>query len=454
MSGWLSPESLGGLLIAVAVAMVAWRNLYQGVQAFTLLASIPVMQVGAFSGANVTQGLMMSEVLAIVLVVAAVLAGEFHVRATEGVVTPLLAFLGISCVSALTGHLWYDPSIDLGHLNVAVSFGQVLLFALPVGVIIVTAAAITETRQALWIVRAMQAMTLVQPVMAFVSTETSLYLSWTWSFGLMVAPFSFAEALETQSWPRKVVLVLLAVAPIGKAFVDGRAFVYLTLAVAFGVVVLLARGRKAAIPIGVALCGYLLLVALSGSWMLKPVESLVDTEVKQQSLGGRTGRGALFEDAVSIWLAHPIVGVGPGNSYPYMLRYSMIGTPHNQYANLLLEVGALGLLAFLEFIRRALMLGLRTRERVAPDAQWMVTGWIGLFCGLVVGAVAGDFMMHSIRNGGILFFTQYYQQWLLLGMVIAMYRIGTTGTTVRVTQDVRRPAPVPWRRRFETRPAS
>jgi O-antigen ligase len=450
MSGWLSPQSLGGLAIALAVALVTWRNLYQGVQAFTLLASIPVLQVGAFSGANETQGLMMSEVLAMVLVITAVLMGEFRLRATEGVAAPLLVFLAVACVSGVAGHVWYDPAIDLVHLNAAVTVGQVLLFALPVGVVIVTASAITEIGQAVWIVRAMQAMTLVQPLMAFVSTEASVYLSWTWSFGLMAAPFSIAEALETPSWPRRLALVALALAPIGKAFVDGRAFVYLTLAVALGVVVLLARGRKAAVPLGVALCGYLMLVAATGNWMPTPVETLVDTERRQQSLGGRTGRGALFEDAMSIWLAHPVVGVGPGNSYPYMLRYSTLATPHNQYANLLLEVGALGLLAFVEFIRRALMLGLRTRSRAAPEVQWMVTGWIGLFAGLIVGAIAGDFMMHSIRNGGILFFTQFYQQWVLLGVVVAMHRMGTT----QVAVDAPPARPVAWSRRVETRTAS
>lgn len=449
MSGWLSPATLGGFLVALVVAMVAWRSLYQGVQAFTLLASIPVLQIGAFSGANMTQGLMMSEVLAMVLVGTALLTGEFRPRLTESVVTPLLLLLAVACISGFVGHIWYDPSIDLVHLNVAVTVGQIFLFALPVGVIVVTASAITDIRQAVWIVRAMQAMTLVQPLMAFVSADASIYLSWTWSFGLMAAPFSIAEALETPSWLRKLALVLLALAPIAKAFVDGRAFVYLTLAVAIGVVVLLARGRKAAIPLGIALCGYLMLVALTGNWIPTPVESLVDTERQQQSLGGRTGRGALFEDALSIWEAHPIVGVGPGNSYPYMLRYSTLATPHNQYANLLLEVGALGFLAFVEFIRRALLLGLRTRARAGADVQWMVTGWLGLFAGLVVGAIAGDFMMHSIRNGGILFFTQFYQQWILLGMVIAMHRMDTA--RVVDEQPVR---PLPWTRRFETRTAS
>lgn len=450
MSGWLSPATLGGIAIALILAIVARRSLYQGVRVFTLLASIPVLEVGAFAGANMTQGLMMSEVLAFTLIGAALLTGGFHPRLTEGIATPLLIFMAAACVSSVVGHVWYDPGIDLVHLNVAVTLGQLVLFALPVGIVIVTACAITDVSQARWIVRAMQAMTLVQPLMAFVSTEASVYLSWTWSFGLMAAPFSIAEALETSSLPRRFGLVLLALAPLAKAFVDGRAFVYLTLAVAIVIVVVLARGRRAAIPLGIALSAYLMLVALTGNWMPTAVESLIDTERQQQSLGGRLGRGALLEGALTIWMAHPVVGVGPGNSYPYMLRYSLIGTPHNQYANLLVEVGLVGFLAFAEFIRRAILLGLRTRARATPEMQWIVTGWIGLFAGLVVGGVAGDFMMHSIRNGGILFFTQFYQQWVLLGAVIAVHRLGSAPVT-RVEVPAR---PTPWSRRLPAPTAS
>lgn len=449
MSGWLSIQTMAGAAIALVLAIVAWRDLYRGVQGFAILASIPVLQVGAFSGANMTQGLLMSEVLAIVLLAVALLAGQLRPGTTEGVATPLIVFLIVASVSVGVGHLWYDPTVDVAHLNIWVSIGQLLLFALPVGVAVVTANAVSGFGQALWIVRAMQALTLVEPVMALVSNETSIYLSWTWSFALMVAPFSIAEAIETRSWVRRVVLVALALAPLGKAFVDGRAFVYVTLVVAFVVVLVLARGRRSAMPLGLAFCGYLLFVALSGNWMPSSVESLVQTERQQQSLGGRTGRGALLEDAVSIWQSHPVLGVGPGNSYPYMLRYSMIGTPHNQYANLLLEVGALGLIVFLEFVRRALLLGLRARASVPAEVQWVVTGWLGLFSGLVVGSAAGDFMMHSIRNGGLLFFTQYYQQWVLLGVVIAMYRVSQATASTRVPIQ-----PVPWARRAESRVAS
>ena len=174
----------------------------------------------------------------------------------------------------------------------------------------------------------------------------------------------------------------------------------------------------AAIPVLAGL--YVLMVATTGSFVPGPFQDLIDVERQQQSWGGRAGRIALAADTLAIWVRHPIFGVGPGNSWPYMHRYSVIDTPHNQYLNLLLEVGVVGLACFLWFIVGALRTGFQALKRVRDDFhRTLIIGWLGYFCGMVVSGLTGDFIFHSIRNGGLEMFTGYYLQWVFLGMVVS-----------------------------------
>ena len=139
------------------------------------------------------------------------------------------------------------------------------------------------------------------------------------------------------------------------------------------------------------------------------------------SYGGATGRGGLALAALSIWLEAPLLGVGPGNSYIYMLQRSPIGTPHNQYLNILVEFGIVGLVAWLVFLVAAWRTGLRIyRDATHPVHRSFALGWLGMFAGMVAGGVTGDFMIHSIRNGGIELFSGYYLQWVLLGGLAAI----------------------------------
>jgi O-antigen ligase len=151
---------------------------------------------------------------------------------------------------------------------------------------------------------------------------------------------------------------------------------------------------------------------------------LVKLEERQQSWGGRAGRLALATDAIAIWSRDPVFGVGPGNSWPYMHRYSVIDTPHNQYLNILLELGIVGLACFLWFVGGALKTGLDLLKLpLAPFHRTLVIGWFGLFVGMAVSGLTGDFIFHSIRNGGLEMFTGFYLQWVLLGLAASVIGI-------------------------------
>ena len=134
-----------------------------------------------------------------------------------------------------------------------------------------------------------------------------------------------------------------------------------------------------------------------------------------------------------------------------MLQRSPIGTPHNQYLNILVEFGIVGLVAWLVFLVAAWRTGLRIyRDATHPVHRSFALGWLGMFAGMVAGGVTGDFMIHSIRNGGIELFSGYYLQWVLLGGLVGDSGAGARGTRPRA----RRRATAALLARLAPRPAA
>ena len=78
------------------------------------------------------------------------------------------------------------------------------------------------------------------------------------------------------------------------------------------------------------------------------------------------------------------------------------------------------------FLVAAWRTGLRIyRGATHPVHRSFALGWLGMFAGMVAGGVTGDFMIHSIRNGGIELFSGYYLQWVLLGGLAAIPALET-----------------------------
>jgi O-antigen ligase len=103
-----------------------------------------------------------------------------------------------------------------------------------------------------------------------------------------------------------------------------------------------------------------------------------------------------------------------------MLRYSTLGTAHNQYINVLMELGVVGFVCLALFASQALRVGLRLwRTAREPAHHKLALAWLGLFSAMLTGGFFGDFMLPSIRNGGLELFAYFYVQWILLGLVVS-----------------------------------
>jgi O-antigen ligase len=453
MSGWFTPQALVGALATLLFAVVAIRRPSRGVVAYAILgATPPLLQMGSFAGRTISQGLLLAEVLATVLVMVWLARREARasIEATpfNG---PLLAFAAVTVVSLAAAQALPDPRAA-HDVTFLVSVGQVLLVLWPIGVYFVTANAIDDSRAIGWIVRAVLGLSLVQFAIPFTPDEVRPALAWAWTFGLYAVPLAVAAAVFSTSPLRKLFYAAIAVVPFVRGVATGKVFLY-TFVVTVVVAILWVRKPRFLVAIGATMAATTLLVASVGGERVitEPIAMLVEMEQSQASWGGETGRGELARVALSIWAEAPLVGVGPGNSYVYMLQRGSIGTPHNQYLNILVEFGIIGLAVWLWFLvcawRTGLLVYRRTRD---PCHQMFMLGWLGSFAGMVVGSLTGDFMVHSVRNGGLELFSGYYLQWVLLGAAVSVARLeGLTPLSLSMRVPSTRPprdaptAPVP-----------
>ena len=424
MSGWLSPLSLTAALVTVVFLVVALWRPHRAILLYAVIgATPPFLQMGAFAGRNVSQGLLLAETCATVLAFVWLVRLGFTRVLRTAFDLPLFAFAAAGIASLLAAQLVPDPTI-VGVASVTVSVGQILLILWPIGVYLAARDLLATTAQLRWIQNAVLVLAVFQYVIPFMPDDTGEYMAWARTLGLFASPFAVARLLSGGASFRPV-LVALAVTPLVEGVVTGKAFLYGFVLVSTAAIMWLRASRAAVI--GVAVAGCLLVAAVFGGGeklLVGPLATLVEAEREQASLGGRTGRGQIALDTLSIWRDAPILGTGPGNSYLFLVRMRQIGTPHNQYLNILVEFGVIGLALWLWFLWTAAATGLRVyRATRIPEHRTFLLGWIGAFAGLTATGMLGDYMIHSIRNSGLELFSGYYLQWVLLGGLVSVARL-------------------------------
>jgi O-antigen ligase len=146
------------------------------------------------------------------------------------------------------------------------------------------------------------------------------------------------------------------------------------------------------------------------------------------SQGNVSGRESLWTVATEIAKDNPILGVGAGNfvivepSYAAssinLPRADLVVRPelvHNSYLQVLVELGAVGLLAFLAVIGFSLLLGVRAARAFERAGDWQLEM---LSRGIVIGTVA-------MLTAYVFATNQYEKQlWLLLGVGPALCSVG------------------------------
>ena len=94
---------------------------------------------------------------------------------------------------------------------------------------------------------------------------------------------------------------------------------------------------------------------------------------------------------------------------------------HNQYVDLLLQTGILGLACFLWFAWEVGWLGWRLRTQVPPGfAQAYVYGALGGLVGTLTAGMLGDWVLPFVYNVGLDGFRDSVIAWIFLGGLVTL----------------------------------
>jgi O-antigen ligase len=122
---------------------------------------------------------------------------------------------------------------------------------------------------------------------------------------------------------------------------------------------------------------------------------------------------------------NPILGLGPANYYYYTPNYSILGfsvsfNSHNNYVDLVAQIGLFGTATFVWFAAEMTALGLRLR-RHAPDGFPLafVAGVLGGLAGTLVAGGLGDWILPFVYNIGMDGMRSSLIGWMFLGGLVA-----------------------------------
>jgi O-antigen ligase len=229
---------------------------------------------------------------------------------------------------------------------------------------------------------------------------------------------AYVRLLTAQSWKERLLFAALLVMYLACVYFTLENSWWVEVAVAF-VVITVIYSRRLLITLGVCCL---------------PLLPLLKNELAklQTTKSADAYRLIIWQDSVRLWLKRPVLGVGPGNFWPYdqifthlpvLLRNfntTGLGVAHNGTLQTLGELGPLGVVFLYSTVVVVFVLAFRMYRRCqGPERR--NDRILALICmGLVMGSIAGDFFSGSFflpprQIGSFQDLPQVLSSWVIFG---------------------------------------
>ena len=332
---------------------------------------------------------------------------------------PLLALCSVVLLSFVIGQLsWF---MRVSHAPMTAQIGGLLIFLLSAFIFLLAANQLQDLRWlqlitwtfilvgwihvAGWFVPGVG--TITSKIVQFGVIDNSIY--WTWLVVLSLSQAYFNRDLPL-FW--RIVFAFIGASTLYVGFVLNREWKSGYLPPVAGVVAMVgARNWRLALVmsiVGVALGTY-----------------LVDDAVASDEYSYSTRVDALLI-MLEMAKVSPILGFGPANHYWYTPLYRIRGwevefNSHNQYVDIIAQIGLLGMACFLWFMGELAWIAWRLRTDAEKGFnQAYVYGVIGGIAGTMVAAALADWVFPFVYNIGMHGFRGSMLGWLFLGGLIAV----------------------------------
>jgi len=129
---------------------------------------------------------------------------------------------------------------------------------------------------------------------------------------------------------------------------------------------------------------------------------------------------------------NPVFGLGPANYRFYTPLFPIMGywvefNSHNNYIDIVAQIGVLGLIAFLWFAWEVWRLGWGLlKQNLGGFGNAYVVGAMGGLVGMLVAGMLGDWVIPFVYNVGLKGFRASVLGWIFLGGLVALQHIYST----------------------------
>lgn len=339
-------------------------------------------------------------------------------RGRSPVVVPAAVFAGLSVLSAIWGYVGGDPLVFQRNSRAdffLIQGAQLAVIALSPIALILTSAVVSSSNLLERLTNWYLGLTTVGMVLSLVGSPLQMNLGGlvlTWTVCLAYGQLLFNDQMP----PRRRYLLwgILALAlfiKVGLAITWLSGWVPTLIAM---VVITVLRSRKAAMTLLAA--AILAAVVSSAYW-----QSQYDREFEES--------GATRQEKWSLVLSQPFVqehillGTGPANYALYFWVYTPTNllSTHNNYMDLLLQMGLIGLAAMAWMLWSCGRLAHQlSREPLDPFVRGYVNSAAGGLVAVVISMALGDWFTPFVYNQGLEGYAWTIQSWVFLGGLSAV----------------------------------
>ncbi len=370
---------------------------------------------------------------------------------TPALMTPLLAFIIIGTVSIVYAHFFPDPLVVYAfpHSNTSLyvvnAAELMLLIGLPLFLVVIPGIVRTE-QHVRWVLIAYAIIgslyalgTIFAAQLGLYSQEVILGVKRPQVFG------SVSSALGT-------LLVLFACIALGQALYATKTtprIIWGILTAIFSLGVIMTFGRES--WIGLFLAFLTMVVIYTRNWkilvicLIVPIFIILIPGVSDFFNPSKTygsDRLKIWQDAINIWWYHaPIMGTGAGNYQFFDDTYGLdiVGIAHNQYLQVLAEMGLQGLITLLWIMGAVGWICFKIfRQAKTGLGKALALTYLGYFVSIIFGGFfTSSFIPSAANGGGTAAFVEESYRWILLGLVLNVpnWEKSLTATTSTATTE-------------------
>jgi len=355
-------------------------------------------------------------------------------RRETRILVPLICLAIIGLISIVYSHLSPDPHVTYAfvHSNISLLLVNIvemfLLISLPLFIAIVPAMVLT-LRNARWMIGAYLVVGLPYAIGTIFAGPLHLYSQ------QVILGAQRPEVFGTSSSNLGILNVLFTCLALGQMLYARKESTRLGLGLLtciFAAGVVMSFGRESWIALLLAVWLILWLRFKSPLALLLPLiilpvlliffPGIINFFDPTKVYGA--DRLNIWHDAIAIWQHSPYMGIGAGNFQFFDIAYGteVAGVAHNQFLEVLAEMGVQGLVCLLLAI---IMMGRAALERfntaVSATGKAISIAYLGYFAGLLFATFFTDsFVPSTAAAGGTGPFILMSYLWLFLGLVLSI----------------------------------